>query len=194
MKNNTIQNIILGVLAVGVLGLYILHFTQPKKAEVIEKEEVYVPKKVVFINTDSFFDNYNEYKAIEKRLKSSQESAEKNIANKMKAIENDYMKLMQDAQAGKINMQDAQAKEKSLINRKTALEKESQNTIKSLASKSENETKNLYKKLREYFDENKEKYNADFVMGYQTTGMLLYYNPENDITSQVVADLNKSKK
>lgn len=193
MNANT-QKLIFGILGLAIAGLYILHFTGDKKPQVIEKENDYIPKNVVFINTDSFFKNYKEYQKIEGDMKASQKRAEKKAANQMKSLEKDYMKLMQQAQSGQISMADAQAKEKSLMNRKAAIEKEGQRALKNLASRSEKETKNLYRKLNEYFESNKDKYNADFVMGYQTNGMLLYYNPDNDITSKVVEELNKEKK
>lgn len=188
------QNIILAILALAIGVLYILHFTQNNTPKIVEKENDFVPKNVVFINIDSFFKQYEGSKKMEKELKAGQKRIEKNATNKMEALKKDYVKFMQDAQTGRISPEEAQRKQQSIVTRQGAIEKESQAALKRLADKTDNETKKLYKKLNEYFSTNKEKYNAEFVMGYQTNGKLLYYNPDHDITKEVVEDLNNTKK
>jgi outer membrane protein len=103
----------------------------------------------------------------------------------------DYGKFMQQAQSGQLTQQQAQSQEKSFMARKDALMSEEQQLAKNLADKTNNATKELYKKVDAYFAENKSKYNCDYVMGYQTNGMLLYFDKKMDITSQLVEDLNK---
>ena len=95
-------------------------------------------------------------------------------------MQGDYAKLMQQAQSGQITPQQAQAQEKSLMARMNSLKTEEQSIAKNLADKTDKATKDLYKKVEEYFVENKSKYNCDFVMGYQTNGMILYFDKSMD--------------
>lgn len=196
MKN--IQTIALGVLGLAVAILYFLHFqcsnnckSPSVKVSGNAKDIIGAGTRVAFVNTDSFFEHYKKYKALEKEVEATQKSAETNVQAKMKALEADYMKLMQQAQGGQITQQQAQAKEKEIMARKQALDKESQTVIKNISDKSQKATKDLYKTMQAYFEKNKSKYNADVVLGYQTNGNVLYYEPSMDITNEVVKDLNE---
>jgi len=196
--NNTINNIVLGILGLAVAVLFFLHFKSNSSSSVNLNPSakdvanaVGNGSRVAFVNIDSFFEKYNEYKKIKGEIENAQKAAQKSLEGKTNALQADYAKLMQQAQARQIDPQQAQAKEKEIMSRGNALKQEEQNLAKSLADKSEKATKDLYKKMETYFVENKSKYNCDIVMGYQTNGVLLYSDPKLDITNQVVEDLNK---
>lgn len=193
--NNSIQNIILGILGLAVAVLYFLHFKSDAPAVKLNPTSkdisAAVGSRVAFVNIDSFFDKYDEYKKIKAELEATEKSSQKQLESKAAALQADYGKLMQQAQSGQINPQQAQAQEKSIMTRMNALKGEEQQLVKNLASKTDKATKDLYKKVEEYFTENKSKYNCDFVMGYQTNGVLLYFDKNMDITNQLVEDLNK---
>ena len=194
MKNN--QNIAIGALGLCVAILFFLQFKgsgsgptvklNPSSKDIAQGAST----RIAFVNTDSFFKGYKKYQAFEKEIESTQKSAETNAQAKMKAIEADYMKLMQAAQSGQIQQAQAQAKEQELVARKNALEKEAQETMKIIGEKSKKETVELYATMNKYFTENKAKFNVDVVFGYQTNGNLLYFDPALDITKEVVKDLN----
>lgn len=193
--NNSIQNIILGILGLAVAVLYFLHFKSDAPAVKLNPTSKDISaaadSRVAFVNIDSFFDKYDEYKKIKAELEATEKSSQKQLESKAAALQADYGKLMQQAQSGQINPQQAQAQEKSIMTRMNALKGEEQQLVKNLASKTDKATKDLYKKVEEYFTENKSKYNCDFVMGYQTNGVLLYFDKNMDITNQLVEDLNK---
>lgn len=192
---NKIQNILFAILFLGLGILYFLHFKSnqgpsvslnPTKSDMQNA----AGSRAVFINTDSFFSKYTVYKNLEKEVEASQKAAQVNLQGKMKALEADYMKLMQDAQTGKITPQQAQAKEQDMVKRKQVLDAESQNVMKNISDKGTKASDDLQKTLKEYFEKNKSKYNCDYVMGYQKAGGVLYVNPALDITNQVLEDLN----
>lgn len=198
MKN--IQNILLAILAIGIAVLYFIQFKgcsasgpQIKLNPNSKDIAMAAGTRIAFVNTDSFFEGYKKYKAFEKEIEATQKSAEANTKTRMKAIEGDYMKLMQQAQAGQINQQQAQQMEKSLIDRKTALEKDAESIMKGMADKSKKATNDLYATMKKYFEDNKSKYGIDLVIGYQTNGTVLYFDPKMDITDRVLEDLNKEE-
>lgn len=195
MNQSTITNILFIILGIAVAGIYFLHFQSQGpvvKLQPTSKDYSKVLEgRVAFVNIDTFFAKYKDYKKFKNEIETTQKSSQKQLESKAAALQGDYAKLMQQAQSGQITPQQAQAKEKDLMNRMNALKGEEQNIAKGLADKMDKATKDLYKKVEDYFSENKAKYNCDFVMGYQTNGMILYFDKSMDITNQLVDDLNQ---
>jgi outer membrane protein len=173
MNNSTLTNIILGVLGVAVAVLFFLHFKSASpsvKLNPTAKDMASAQgSKVAFVNIDTFFSKYEDYKKFKAEIEASQQ-----------------------AQSGQISQQQAQSQMGSLQSRMGALQTEEQSMAKNLADKMDKATKDLYKKVEEYFNENKSKYNCDVVMGYTTNGMILYFDRNRDITNELVEDLNKN--
>jgi outer membrane protein len=196
MNNSTLTNIILGVLGVAVAVLFFLHFKSaspsvklnPTAKDMASAEG----SKVAFVNIDTFFSKYVEYKKFKAEIEASQKASKKQLETKAGSLQNEYAKIMQQAQSGQISQQQAQSQMGSLQSRMGALQSEEQNMAKNLADKMDKATKDLYKKVDEYFNENKSKYNCDVVMGYTTNGMILYFDKNRDITNELVEDLNKN--
>lgn len=193
--NNTINNVVLGIIGIAVAILYFLHFKSASPTVNLNPNSKNMAaaagSRVAFVNIDSFFVKYEDYKKFKAEIESSQKSSQKQLESKAASMQADYGKLMQQAQSGQITPQQAQAQEKTLMARMNALKVEEQQMAKNLADKTDKATKDLYKKVEAYFEENKSKYNCDYVMGYQTNGMLLYFDKKMDITRQLVEDLNK---
>lgn len=196
MNKLNMTNIILGVLGLSIAILYFLHFTagsngpQVKLNSSMKDVAGAAGSRIAFVNTDSFFEHYKKFKALEKDVEATQKSAEANVQMKMKALQADYAKLMQQAQSGQITPQQAQAKEKEIMARKQAMDNESQNLMKTISDKSTKATKELYATMKSYFEKNRAKYSCDVVLGYQSNGNVLYFDPSMDITNEVVKDLN----
>jgi outer membrane protein len=195
MNNLNVNNIVLGILGLAVAVLFFLHFKSAGPSVKMNATAADVAgaagSRIAFVNIDTFFGGYKEYKKIKDEIESSSKAASSNLQSKTQALQAEYQKLMQGAQSGQITPQQAQVKEKEIMAKGNALKNEEQSIGKSIADKTEKATKDLYKKMEEYFTENKSKYNCDIVMGYQTNGVLLYVDPKMDITKQVIEDLNK---
>lgn len=193
--NHTLNNIILAILGIAVAILFFLHFkTDAPKVNLNPNSKDLASvagSRVAFVNIDSFFAKYDDYKKLKAEIESTEKSSQKQLETKAASLQADYGRLMQQAQSGQINQQQAQAQEKSIMDRMKVLKNEEEQMVKKLANKTQDATKDLYKKVEIYFSENKSKYNCDFVMGYQTNGVLLYFDKNMDITNQLVEDLNK---
>lgn len=195
MNNSKVTNIILGILGLAVAVLYFFQFKSSSPSVNMAPNSKDMAQaagsRVAFVNTDSFFAKYEDFKKFKNEIEASQKASQKQLEAKAASMQGDYAKLMQQAQSGQITPQQAQAQEKSLMTRMNSLKTEEQSIGKNLAEKSEKATKDLYKKVEEYFVANKSKYNCDYVMGYQTNAMILYFDKKLDITDQLVEDLNK---
>lgn len=195
MNNSKITNIILGIIGLAVAILYFLHFKSSSPSVNLNPSAkniaVAAGSRIAFVNIDTFFSKYDEYKKFKTEIEASQKSSKKQLESKAAALQNEYGKIMQQAQSGQISQQQAQSQMGALQSRMGALQTEEQNMAKNLADRMDKATKDLYKKVEEYFSENKSKYNCDIVMGYQTNGMILYSDKTMDITNQLVEDLNK---
>lgn len=193
--NNLSSKIILAVFGLAIAGLYYLHFKTASPIVKLNPNSKDIANaagsRIAFVNIDTFFAKYNDYKKFKDEIEASQKANQKQLEAKAQAMQADYAKLMQQAQTGQINPQQAQSQEKALMARMNSLKVEEQNMAKNLAEKTDKATKDLYKKVEEYFDANKSKYNCDIVMGYTTNGMILYFDKNTDITDELVNDLNK---
>lgn len=195
MNKLSINNIVLGILGLAVAVLFFLHFKSSGPSIKMNASASDIASaggsKIAFVNIDTFFGGYKEYKKIKDEIESSSKAASNSLQSKTQALQAEYQKLMQGAQSGQITPQQAQAKEKEIMARGNDLKNEEQSMGKSISDKTDKATKDLYKKMETYFEENKSKYNCDIVMGYQTNGVLLYVDPKMDITKEVIEDLNK---
>jgi outer membrane protein len=193
--NNTINNVVLGIIGLAVAVLYFLHFKSAAPTVNLNPNSKDIAaaagSKIAFVNIDTFFAKYEDYKKFKNEIEANQKASQKQLESKAASMQGDYAKLMQQAQSGQITPQQAQAQEKSLMARMNSLKSEEQTMAKNLSDKTDKATKDLYKKVEVYFAENKSKYNCDIVMGYQTNGMILYFDKKMDITTQLVEDLNK---
>ena len=71
--------------------------------------------RVAFVNIDTFFAKYEDYKKFKNEIEASQKASQKQLESKAASMQGDYAKLMQQAQSGQITPQQAQTQEKSLM-------------------------------------------------------------------------------
>jgi len=196
MNHSILTNIALGILGLAVAILFFLQLKPSNSTSVkfnpTSKDIANASgSRIAFVNIDTFFSKYEAYKKFKAEIEASQKSSKKQLESKAAGLQGEYGKIMQQAQSGQISQQQAQSQMGALQSKMSTLQMEEQNIAKNLADKMDNATKDLYKKVEDYFNENKSKYNCDIVMGYQTNGMILYFDKSSDITNQLVEDLNK---
>ncbi len=195
MKN--LQNIILGVLTLGMAVLFFLHFKGNSSGPAVKMNPnskdmaSAAGSRIALINKDTLNKRYKKIIALEKEIEAAAKAADNSLEAKAKAMQADYAKVAQQFQNGQLPQTQAPIKQKEFQNRQLALEKEKEALYKNITDKKIKTMEELYKKLDAYFEENKTKYNYDYVMGYQTNLNILYRNKALDITNSVLEDLNK---
>lgn len=192
------------ILFVAVVVLYFLHFSgtgstpvaeDNKQADTLRAQLADLNKSegpvILFVNSDSLFENYEYVKTVEKSLKSEKERLESSLDQKMKKLEQDFMDLQQKYQGGQLTMEQAAAREQELMERRDVLAQTQQEYSVRFMEQTEEKNKLLQDAITDYL----EKYNLDknvsYVLGYQPGGVILFGRDSLDITRQVIDGLNK---
>lgn len=190
MKNTQlIANIIFGI---ALAILFYLHFSgQPKTNQ---KENIISPKielkssKLVYVNTDSLWENYEYVKEIKKTLLNQRNQAEAEFAQKYQALANEEQNFREIAQRlseeeGIKQQQELLLKEQKLSEFRDQMQ---ERLMKSEQDKNEQITKNITEYLRVAYINT--PYN--YILGYTRGGGILFAHDSLDITKEVLNGLN----
>ena len=193
MKNLSLTlNAILFVL-VGVL--FYLHFSSKSKSGVTQQviqangKSLSVPQ-IAYVDIDSFQTGYAYFKTGKATLEARQKSMEAELDRSVSAFQGKIAALQQKAQTmteeeGMAAQQKLQAEQQQIEERKQTME-----------SQFMKETQDFNIALQEKMIEYLKKYNADgrytYILPYsKETINLLYVNPANDITLEVLKGMNE---
>lgn len=193
MKNLSLTlNAILFVL-VGVL--FYLHFSSKSKSGVTQQviqangKSLSVPQ-IAYVDIDSFQTGYTYFKTGKATLEARQKSMEAELDRSVSAFQGKIAALQQKAQTmteeeGMAAQQKLQAEQQQIEERKQTME-----------SQFMKETQDFNIALQEKMIEYLKKYNADgrytYILPYsKETINLLYVNPANDITVEVLKGMNE---
>jgi outer membrane protein len=196
MKNVSIAlNAVLFIL-VGVL--FYLHFkssgkSQPAPQIIQANGKSFTVPQIAYVNIDTFQTHYEFFKAKKAELEARQSSMESEIGRSVSAFQSRVAALQQKAQS--MTEEEGMAAQQKLMQEQQQIEDRKQ-TMEAQFMK---ETQDFNIKLQEKMTEYLKKYNADgrytYILPYsQETINLLYVNPANDITQDVIAGMNDEYK
>lgn len=201
MKNISIT--LNAILLLAVAYLYFLHFSSNKaittpKTEtpattaitpIVAKE--IKGSKIVYINADSLFSNYNYAKEIQKTAMARKAALEKNYNSKLETFQQDYMAYQQKASQGNISLEVAKATEEDLMRRKSELDG-MEDDLSQLIDDTQKKNSEIQKEITAFLSEYNQTSNYNFVLAYtESAGGILYASDSLDITTEVVEGLNK---
>ena len=217
MKN--IQNIIIGVLAAAVVGLYILQFTCKNEQEcapsvesvesVVEVEKVedkidFNPEilaqntsssngGVYWVNIDELQNGYDFYDEMQRIGNKLQRKHERLITDKKMKAQKDYQDLMTLDQKGLLTPETAQIRQADLMKMQEEIQKMEQDAGRELAQKTEALNQKLYANISSFLNEYSQTIDCNYILGYAPgSPMVLYVNDSLDITGDVLIGLNKA--
>lgn len=190
MKNiQLIANIIFGI---AIAVLFFLHFSGQSSNK--QKDSIVSPKielkssKLVYINTDSLWENYEYVKEIKKALLSQRNQAEAEFAQKYQALANEEQNFREIAQ--RLSEEEGIKQQQELLLKEQKLgefrDQMQERLMKSEQDKNEQITKNITDYLRVAYINT--PYN--YILGYTRGGGILFAHDSLDITNEVVNGLN----
>lgn len=207
MENNKLNKILLicnGVLFLGLIGIYVLHFTGKKDAPVQDKtSKVNVNAKapvqtkdglkIAYVNTDTLIAQYLYAQDLEKELLAFKNQQEAYGRQQMEKFQKDYQDYLQNG--ANMTLSQQQAKEAELKKRAEKMSTlEQELTAKIMERQIAENTKLLnaiFANVREYNEQNQQ---FDIILRKtQENSPTLYMNSETviDITDEIVDQLNK---
>ena len=190
------------ILILAVAGLYYLHFSENKTAEVAGSDktilQVVAPKMdvkaatVVYINSDSLMDNYELVKEVKKDLEKERAAAERQFASEYRQLEAEYNDLKSKAatmteEQGMAKQQELAMKEQKLTDYRDELnQKLNMNEMK--------KTEKIQQEIEDYLKANYSSTNYSYILGHTKGGGILYSKSNLDITKEVLDGLNNTYK
>ena len=200
MENKTTKILIAcnAVLLLGLIGIYILHFTSPQKSKVNTEAVAPLQKEggltVAYVNTDTLLAKYQYAIDMEKELLAYKDQQEAYGRKQMEQFQTDYQSYLQNgANMTLTQQQQKEAELKQRAEKMSTLEQEL--TAKIMERQMSENTKLLnaiFAFIREYNAANQQ---FDIILRKTfNDSPTLYLNPAMDITDEIVAGLNEEYK
>lgn len=205
MKNfNTIA---LAILALAVVGLYILHFTNRGEKQTDSETVAVVSDSalveasvdsvsnffpIAYINVDSFLLNYEYAKKLNETLLKKQEKSRKELVSAQQKLQAELEVFQQKYQAGGFLSKESFEQEQNRLFKK---DQELQTLEQRLAQDLITEQQKMNMRLRDSINSFFEFFNADkrykLILSNTDADNILYAEPMSNITSEVVFVMNQ---
>lgn len=197
MKNTSLVLNVVLLLAVGFL--YYKVFSNNKAVETAPKETpkaeaLSKPLKIAYINSDTLFEKFAEFKKQRDAFQKKEKNADASLKAKGKALEKDFLTVQQKVQTGTMAPSEIQKEEQRLMQAQQALAQEQERVTKALLEENKKVSDALQKQVIEKLKVFKDREGYDFIFSYTAGGQILVSNDSLDITKRVLEELNVEKK
>ncbi len=194
-KLSVILNVVL-VIAVAVL--YVLHFSGDKTASVNKEEAGLITNtpsgpagKVVYINIDSVYAQYDMYEDVLNDLQEKLNTSEAQLQSKQKAFQKKYQDAQYKAERGLVTRAELAKIEQTLAVEQQDLMALQNKLQYQLAEEEAVAQRKVLNSIMEYLKEVENEKPYQFVLGSTTFGgNVLYANKNLDISKSVIEGLN----
>ncbi len=147
-------------------------------------------EKIVYVNSDTLSEKYQYFKDIRVKLEAKVKKAQADLQAKGQAYQRELADYQQ--KAATMSATERQATEERLVRHQNDLGKMDQNASSSIAQEEQTEMTKVYTTITDYMKKHAEEQGYKIVLTYSKTNpTVLYADPAMDITSTVVAALNK---
>ncbi|MFP4091870.1 MAG: OmpH family outer membrane protein [Cyclobacteriaceae bacterium] len=191
MKNLSL--ILNGVLAVAVIYLYVLHFSNgsPSAAnsgsDSLSVASSSVPK-IAYVNSDTLLEYYTYFQDKRNELEETAKKLQANYESRARGLQSEIESFQRSA--GSMTMNQARAVEEDLMKKQQNLVQYQQNLSTQLAQEEAKVNEELYAKVSEYLGEYGKTQDYKVVLTYTKNSGVLYADDSLDITRTVIDGLN----
>ncbi|MFN4123776.1 MAG: OmpH family outer membrane protein [Flavobacteriales bacterium] len=190
-KNNTslIFNV---VLTIAVVVLFILQFTsKPSKSGPTSSGSTSSGEglNIVYFNADSLLANYKMYDTEREELKKKSQEYENRLAGDQRTFEKEAREFQQRAEF--LTITDREARQEKLMRKQQELMQLQEKLSGQLMRDEAEMTERIFDTIEAYLKEYVADRNIHYILSYSRGGGIWYANSENDITDDLIAELNK---
>jgi len=179
------------VLSLAVIGLYILHFYNPKKSEKSGVVSGLPAQGIAYINIDTVVFKFTMFHDKREDLLTKQKSAEAELNSKGTQYEKDVKDYQEKASKGLITRATAAQMEQALTQQQQELVGLRDKLQSNLMEEEQVMNRQIIEYITKYLDEHKSEYNFQYIFGKSFGSVVLYGDPGLDITLRVIDDINK---
>lgn len=181
------------LMAIGLIVLFILHFTGNKPAKVADPvvAEQKGDGSVVYVNIDTINEKYEMVSLLTDSIDAEKQRQTVQFQNRQKALENKLANYQRNMQSGQLTAQQAQYAEASLQQESQKLQSDYAQAVESLEARYTAALEQIADSLREATKRVNAGINASYVFTYGNGSPMIIADPSRDITNQVLEELNK---
>jgi outer membrane protein len=193
MNRNAIPQILL---AIAVVVLYFLHFSNKDKAPQMQKPltadtQASSPSGLYYIDEEKLLTNYVAFNEKRKIIEAEQVKAEKELERQGKQFQQEYENFQKRAQSGAYSPKQMQNMQEDLERKQNQLMLEQQIKSEELMNMTRELNKDLEEKLDSILVDLQKEFKADFIFAYSRQSNILSVSEKYDITERVLELLNK---
>lgn len=179
--------IINGILAVAIIFMYVLHFFPTDKTE---KKASGSGMDIAYVNSDSIFSNYQFVVDKKDFLAKKTQELQTDLENQQKSFEYQVNDYQNKVKSNTISIAQAKQTEENLGMMQQNLAQLEQQYSTQLQQLEYDIQLELIERLMSYLKEYNADKQWDYILGYTFGGGVLYANPEYDLTTEVLDELN----
>ena len=217
MKN--ISTGIQAILAIAIIVLYILHFTQgsspktspdtnPKEdtsrkaTEETSQEETSSQKstdapRFAFVNSDTLVEKYEYYQTVQKQFQNKRASLEAVFRNRKTNFDNQVLAFQKSISQGTMDEQTAIQTQERLKQEEMNIIKDSQAQESNLIQEEQTKSKELNSQIANFLKRYAEDNGYDMIFSFSKNSLavgVMYGDPEHNVTKEVIKGLNDEYK
>ena len=199
MNMEKMYKVVTGILAVAVVILFILHFSDrgvdtPKGTEATAETGIQKSGelKVAYVFVDSVLANYDYYKILTDKLLANKSSLERELASKGETFQKDVAEFQRKVDKKLITSWDAEAQQQKLSERQQVLVNLQGDMQDRLLQEEQSVTQELHDSVMTAVNEINARLGYNIILSNTFGGGLLYAESYMNITPQVLDRLNES--
>jgi len=188
MNFQTILNI---VLLVGLALAFVFIFIKTPGTSSSNSRHNEGSLKIAFIESDTLMTKYDLFQDLKLVLEGETLKLRKDLEEREKTLQSQFMAYQKKAQSGNISYDDAQKTEQRLGQMQQELIQLGEQYTNQIAVQEYEMTLRVYDSLNVAMDLINEIHSYDFILGYTRGAGILYANPSHDITVPILEILNE---
>lgn len=188
------------ILLVGLVVLYVLHFTGDKKGKATNTNSLasYQPivanepgnGDILFVNIDTINKYYALVEILTSDIEKEGKRIEASLANRQQAFQQKVGQFQQNLQANILTEQQAMNTEKMLTQERDQLQYDFETAEMNIQTRQLTAIQQIRDSIIIATRIVNEQFNASYIFAHQFGGELIYADPTKDITKQVIDKLN----
>lgn len=182
------------VLLAAVAFLFVREFSDSESSKGAEQTSTAKPGVMAYVNIDTLYAYYDYYQEIKSELEVKGKKASTDLESRATKFAKKRDNFVKMAQAGLLSNNEAQKREKELVQEGQELERYQMSAQQGLAAFEQEKQEELYNKVTSFLDEYNAEKGYDYIVGYQRGGNFWYTDDAYDITQDVLKGLNEEYK
>ena len=185
------------ILALAIIGLYLLHFTGGKKSIKSDTSEVVagLPEQgIAYVNIDSVIFNFDMFFDRREDLLAKQKSAEAELNSKGSLYEKGAKDYQEKVNKGLVTRATAAQLEQALMQQQQDLVALRDNLQANLMEEEQVMNRQILEYISNFLEENKDEYNFQYILAKSFGSPVLYSDSSLDITKKVIDAINAKYK